>query len=194
MEVLSEVGTPRLNEAKQEAEEDLKNLKDNLEDKVKEAGEDVDDAVSKAEDEVEKTVKGAEEQAKELVEKADTEVNGLLEGATDLVEEESTKATDEINETAADAKKELNELAEEAKDISEGIKSGLGKEVEAAKSDSGAGGSETEGKAEEENAKNSEVPAIVSQLQTSSFPQNRGGFQNLFTESLHKGRGRLKVK
>lgn len=145
MEVLSEVGTPRLNQEEEEAEEDLKSLGEKLEDNVKvelkEAEEN--DVVSEAEDEV----KEAGEKMKELTEKVDSEADGLLEGATDLVEE----AKDDMKATAADATKEVEEIRGKA----------LEEEInKPEKSDSGAGESEAEGKAEEENAKNSEVKHI----------------------------------
>ena len=113
MEVLSEVGTPRLNDEKEEAEEELESLKEKLEDKV-------DDAVGRTEEEA----------------------------------DESTNATDEIKETGSDAQKELSEEVKEISDKAE-------EKIETAKSDSGAGDSEAEGKAEEENAKNSEVLHIL---------------------------------
>jgi hypothetical protein len=149
VEVLSEVGTPRLNQEKEEAEEDLKSLNDKLEENVKvelkEAEEN--DVVSEAEDEA----KEADEKMEELTEKADSEVDGLLEGATDLEEE----AKDEIKEKAADVTKEVEDISGKAEDEIKPV-------VETGEtSDSGAGESEPEGTAEEENAKNSELALLA---------------------------------
>jgi len=124
----------------------LKNLKDNLEKKVKEAGEKVDDVVSKAENEV--------DEAKEKVDKL-TEPG--LNKLSDSAKEEATEVTNKVTEAATDVQEDAKDLLDEAEN---GIKSAE-KELEVAKSDSGAGDSEGEGKGEEENMKNSELALLA---------------------------------
>lgn len=128
MEVLSDAGTPRLNEEMQ-----------NQEDK-EEAG-------------VKSVIEKVEEVREEVKKKLD-----------DSLEEATHKAENKVSETAEN----LNESANKNEDV-------LGKSVvkesdnDIAKSDSGAGDSEADTKAEDDNTKNNEVSGEMKDPTTSQL-------------------------